>query len=162
MKLSLVQILLLALILTAGALVILNLSSKKNIIPLPTPETKEISFEKVNTSITSKALNVKSNILINNSEEWQKLKPNPLVDIDFSKNSVIAVTAGSKSTGGYSIEVVKIVDLGQNIVVTVKDISPGTNCFVTQALTNPKQVIKTEKLDKQVSFEEISETKNCQ
>src|SRR3990167_10377927 len=130
----------LALLLAALALIFYYQSSSKN----NNHSSKEIQFEKIEESVYSESPTEKKNLVINSPDEWQKLNPNSSTNIDFNQNTIIAVFAGPKSTGGYSIQVEKITDPGQNIVVNVRETSPGTNCLVTQALTDPRQIIKTE------------------
>jgi hypothetical protein len=61
--------------------------------------------------------------------------------IDFSKEYVIGVFAGQQSTGGYSIAVSSVTDTGNTRNVAVTITKPGQNCFTTEALTNPYQIV---------------------
>jgi hypothetical protein len=61
--------------------------------------------------------------------------------IDFSKEYVIGVFAGQQSTGGYSIAVASVTDTGNTRSVAATITKPGKNCFTTEALTNPYQIV---------------------
>lgn len=63
-------------------------------------------------------------------------------EIDFSKEYVIGVFAGRKSSGGYSITVTDIQDQGDDRTVAVTLTVPDTACVVTDALTSPYQLIR--------------------
>jgi hypothetical protein len=60
-----------------------------------------------------------------------------LVQIPWSRESVIAVFAGQKPTGGYSVAVREIRQEGNDLVVLVEETRPGPGDIVTQALTHP-------------------------
>ena len=133
---------------------------------LSPPQTKqetgsEISFETIAKGEHS-AYTDATQMVINQqfvfSDLWKKMHaiyseiPNE-PQIDFSSSTAIAVFMGQKNTGGYSIEIVKILDAGDNVVVYVKETKPWPGSIVTQALTQPYHIVKTEKLTKPVVFE---------
>ncbi|MES2995170.1 MAG: protease complex subunit PrcB family protein [Patescibacteria group bacterium] len=62
--------------------------------------------------------------------------------IDFSKEYVIGVFAGTKSSGGHVIEVTKVTDAGDTRTVSISQMEPGAGCTVTDALTQPYQLIR--------------------
>lgn len=65
-------------------------------------------------------------------------------EIDFDKQAVIAAFAGTRRTGGYSVEIKNI-----SAVVNIEVASPPKDAMVTQALTQPFKValvpVETEK-----------------
>ena len=66
---------------------------------------------------------------------WKKLTNHaqaPIFD-----GVVIVVTAGSKPTGGYGLEVAGIEETEDRVVVTVRRVAPPPGTLVTQALTQP-------------------------
>lgn len=65
----------------------------------------------------------------------------------------IAVGYGTQNTGGYSIRVNSFYLTENAIYLDTTLIGPGKDELVTQALTYPYIVIKTEYLDKSVVFE---------
>ena len=71
-------------------------------------------------------------------DELKKLvKPN-----DIATSNFILLNMGEKNTGGYSIEVVKVEELPDKIVVTVRENKPNPGQNVTTAITNPYAVVK--------------------
>jgi len=60
-------------------------------------------------------------------------------DVDFSKGQVLLLDIGSRSTGGYSVDVTSIEDNKDYIVVKVAIYAPSPNCMLIQTLTNPFQ-----------------------
>ena len=120
----------------------------------------------VNFEVIEKGFNSghseKKNYVVDNEDEWGDLwnKVNSIVipqpelpDVDFNNEIVIAVFQGEKPTGGYSIEIIKIVE-DNKIIVFYKEFSPEPGDFVTQALTQPYHIVKIKKSDKEVVFVE--------
>ena len=77
------------------------------------------------------------NMLLGDDELKKLVKPN-----DITTSNFILLNMGEKTTGGYSIEVVKVEELPDKIVVTVKENKPATGDNVTDAITNPYAVVK--------------------
>lgn len=69
--------------------------------------------------------------------------------IDFATESVVILLAGSKPTGGYSVEPRSVRLDGRVLVVDAVVQSPPSGAIVTQAFTSPFAVIavKTKALD---------------
>lgn len=96
----------------------------------------------------SLGLSGKKGILINSEEEWKEffIKDS---GIDFEKQSVIAVFAGQRMTGGYSVEIMDILETSEDFLkIVVKEKKPGRNCFVTQAITHPYDAVLIQKISK--------------
>lgn len=62
-------------------------------------------------------------------------------EVDFTRESVVFLLAGQRSTGGYSVEPRAARVEGQTLVVDAHVRTPGTDAMVTQALTSPYAVI---------------------
>lgn len=73
---------------------------------------------------------------------------------DFNTTMVIAVFMGEQKTGGYEINVDRIVREDGKLVVYVDHYTPSDTCFVTQVITSPFQIVKVEKFDGKVEFVE--------
>lgn len=119
-----------------------------------------VSFETISKGFNSGHIE-KKHYVIENEAEWKNLWgktnsisiPQPeLPEVDFNKEMVIAVFQGEKSTGGYSIEIVNIVE-DSKITVFYKEFSPEPGDFVTQALTQPYHIVKIKKTDKEIVFQ---------
>ncbi len=52
-------------------------------------------------------------------------------------NYIVTIAMGSRSTGGYSIEVIKVQNEDGHVAIYVKETSPGIGDVVTQAFTYP-------------------------
>jgi hypothetical protein len=69
----------------------------------------------------------------------------PPASVDFKKQWVVHYSVGIKNTGGYKTEITKIEKTGasgkRTLLVHTRDSSPGPDCIVTQALTNPQVAV---------------------
>jgi hypothetical protein len=102
--------------------------------------------------------------VIRSQEQWQELwqdADREPPSIDFDQRSVIAVHMGEQSTGGYSIDVESVRSFDGNIVVDVREVSPGRDCIVTQALTRPYQMVSISATERPVKFNVTKETRDC-
>jgi len=82
----------------------------------------------------------------------EKINQQQTDDIDFNQEMVIAVFQGQQSTGGYEIEIEKVVRTKENLKVYISETVPDPSDIVTQALTSPYHLIKLPKLDLKVEF----------
>ncbi|MDZ8032665.1 protease complex subunit PrcB family protein [Nostoc sp. DedSLP04] len=109
-----------------------------------------------------------SQMVIDNSERWIDLwqqhtsnaePPPPIPQVDFTRNSVVAVFAGEKPTGGYSVEILSAETSGsqtqEQLAITVQHRQPGAGDFVTEALTYPYHIIRIPKIDGKVVFKHV-------
>lgn len=79
-------------------------------------------------------------------------------EIDFAKRAVVAAFAGTKNTGGYSVEIKKS---GEKISISVNSPPPGA--MVTEALTMPYKIVAVEagnslNLDASENWEKTAQT----
>lgn len=95
------------------------------------------------------------------SREQGQLLPNPVPQIDFGQHAVIVAAMGSRRTGGYSIEVSSLQESADRIVATVMEQTPGTNCLTTQAVTYPIAIVVVPQTGKQLDFEVVRKTQDC-
>lgn len=104
---------------------------------------------------------IKQNMVISDTTSWNELigKMNSVnnvsesfteTNIDFQNFSIIAVFDEIKANGGYSIDVIKIMENENNIVVTLDYILKGGN---TTIMTQPYHIVKIQKDNKAVIFE---------
>ncbi|MDZ7839118.1 MAG: protease complex subunit PrcB family protein [Actinomycetota bacterium] len=82
----------------------------------------------------------------------EKIDQQQIDNVDFGREMVIAVFQGRQSTGGYEIEVEKVVRTAENLKVYINETVPDPSDMVTQALTCPYHLIKLPKVDLQVEF----------
>jgi protease stability complex PrcB-like protein len=64
-----------------------------------------------------------------------------LPPIDFSRDEAFLVAAGPRSSTGYSLRVVSVVDTGHRVVVRIREVTPGLASRVTAGLTYPHRLI---------------------
>lgn len=87
------------------------------------------------------------------SQAAQQLK---VKEIDFKQQMIVVVSAGSKPTGGYSVEVTGLEVKEKELVVKWKLNSPGPNSIVTQAFTHPAQTILVDRFEGKVTFDPVA------
>jgi hypothetical protein len=93
---------------------------------------------------------------------WAELGVGERPAVDFTKDLVLAVAAGQRSTGGYEIEIERVTQTGGALAVEVQETSPGPNCVTTSALTQPVDVVLVPAAGVQSwSFTERKEVQGC-
>ncbi|MDO8459746.1 MAG: protease complex subunit PrcB family protein [Nanoarchaeota archaeon] len=124
---------------------------------------KGIQFQEIKKG-SSNSIIEKQNIIIKSEEEWKKIFSNEPVPsgIDFNKEMIIVVFQGQKSTGGYSINVDKIIEQKDSINIYLTETSPGEGCIVTQAFTSPYQIVKIAKTGKPTNFNLQQQIHSCE
>ncbi len=82
---------------------------------------------------------------IRSQENYESLLPTYSQDspelLNFTEGSALLVDMGQKNTGGYTIGVTSAIENNNHIQVNILLSEPGANCVVTQALTNPYQIV---------------------
>jgi len=106
----------------------------------------------------------RGNYIINSQEQWNELFGATEIspEVDFDEKTVIAVVMGQKPSGGYSVSLKQVELQDGKIEFLLNESIPGENCFVTEALTNPYQIIAIEKTDKDISFMGNTVEESCQ
>ena len=116
------------------------------------PETsaKELPFEMIAKGYYG-GLDERKNYVLKDNEDAENLKDKgySLPAVDFTHYMVIAVFQG---TGGFDINVSKVVETEDNLQVLVKEIWPGKKCEMTNGLTKPYYIIKIQKTEKEAVF----------
>jgi hypothetical protein len=62
--------------------------------------------------------------------------------VDFKKERIVALFLGQKNSGGYAVKVKEVSEKGDEIYVTVEEISPKAGENATMAITNPYTIVK--------------------
>ena len=130
------------------------------------PGTKELTFRTIS--------NGQYNLLTQRTQRviqsqgawvnlWSDLSPTdgPIPQVNFNEKMLIAVFQGQKPTGSYEIEITKIIERENEIVVQVKETSPDTNCAADAVITSPYHIVEIEKSSKPVRFIFEQETIEC-
>jgi hypothetical protein len=61
---------------------------------------------------------------------------------DIEKSNFILVNLGEKPSGGYTIQIVKVEETAEKVMVTLKENEPKSGEMVTSAITKPYFVLK--------------------
>jgi len=86
----------------------------------------------------------------------------PVPEIDFASEIVIIAAMGTRPSGGYAIHIDDVSEADGRVFVKVREVSPGTNCIVTMALTAPVVAVRIPRRAGAVTFVEQTEVRNCQ
>jgi hypothetical protein len=73
---------------------------------------------------------------------------------------IIAVFQGEKPTGGYEIDIIKIVE-ADSLTVFANETLPQQGCPVIFAITRPYHIVKIAKTDKEAMFSMQQEIEGC-
>ena len=96
--------------------------------------------------------------VFDNENDWNNFKMNiwqlasfpPESDIDFNQYIVLAVFDEPRPSGGHSIDIISVMDNGQNIVVTYDKLMNGNDTTIP---TRPYHFVKIPKTNKPIIFE---------
>ena len=72
--------------------------------------------------------------------------------VDFSKEMIVAATMGTKRTGGYTIEIVRVEPTEKSLKIFVKRTSPPPGALTIQALTAPFHFVAVSRSDLKPEF----------
>jgi hypothetical protein len=93
---------------------------------------------------------------------WSELAVGDRPDVDFSRDIVVAVAAGQRSTGGHEIVVDRVTEADGELRIDVLEKSPGPNCMTTASLTQPVDVVVVPAADaRSWRFVERKEIRGC-
>ena len=81
--------------------------------------------------------------------------------VDFAREAVILASLGTRSTGGYSIDVDSVRIGSEYLEVFVGTTSPGPTCGATAALTQPVVMVAAPRTPLPVRFHEDARLTNC-
>jgi PrcB C-terminal len=93
---------------------------------------------------------------------WSELGVGNRPQVDFSRDVVIAVAAGERSSGGNEIVVTNVTQNNGELTAEVQETVPGPNCITASALTQPVDVVVVSGVKpKSWSFIERREVRGC-
>ncbi len=82
-------------------------------------------------------------------------------EVDFDSEMVVAAFVGERRTGGYSIRLREAEALGDEIHLRLRIEEPGRGCMVTQAHTQPWQIVKLPRVEGSAKFDVYRDTVDC-
>jgi hypothetical protein len=74
--------------------------------------------------------------------------------VDFARDMLIAVAAGTRPSGGFSIAVQGVVTQGSELLISVHETCPAPGAMVTMGLTQPVAVVRVPRLTQAAKFRE--------
>lgn len=80
------------------------------------------------------------------------LTPPPLPEVNFGRETLLGVFAGTKPTGGYGLEVEGVTLEEGDLYVDLREIAPAPGAITTQALTSPWLVLRVLRGDLDVAW----------
>lgn len=126
---------------------------------------KELDFKTIEKRDYSSNMEEKNYAIMERerlSDLWIKMGYTRIAPfIDFNNNMIIAVFQGEKTTGGYSIEINKIIETKNTIEVSVMKTSPGRGCIVTKQITSPYHIVQLPISGKEVKFNMTETVNHC-
>ena len=106
-------------------------------------------------------------VVVKDGIEWAKLWAAHRVnargdtkppEIDFTREMAVFVEMGQQRTGGYSVEIVKVVPADKTLKIFVKSKSPPKGAMVTQALTASFHIVAVPRSELTPEFLEAEES----
>jgi hypothetical protein len=96
------------------------------------------------------------------AEFWSELGVGDRPEVDFSRDLVVAVAAGQRSSGGHEIAVEQVAESNGELTIGVVETTPGPNCMTSSALTQPVDVVAIPRVNaRSWSFVERKEVRGC-
>jgi len=77
----------------------------------------------------------------------------PIPDIDFSRETIVAVFMGKKNTGGYGVAVEEVREEKGKLIVAIKETKPSSGAMAITVITQPFCIVKINSSNKELVFE---------
>ncbi len=118
----------------------------------------EVAFERVLSGQLGLSQEPK-NAVVKSAEEWHALfrasgpgvEPPP-IDIDWSRKMLIAVSLGSRPSGGYAVVIDGLTLKDSHWIVHARESRPAKDSLQTTMITAPFDCVATARFDGQVDF----------
>jgi hypothetical protein len=98
-------------------------------------------------------------VLARSADEWRALwsthSAGRAPDLDISRFTVVGVFLGTRPTGGYEIEITRVLQEGAATVVEYRERRPPPDAFLIQALTSPFHIVRIPRTDAKIGFRRI-------
>jgi hypothetical protein len=87
---------------------------------------------------------------------WQQHKPDrPKPAVDFSTQMVLGVFMGSRSTGGFAVEILGASEAGGALIVQYRETIPQPGAITAQVISSPYHLVAVPKVTGAVTFEKV-------
>jgi hypothetical protein len=86
---------------------------------------------------------------------WRSHAPGgqPVPTIDFSRETVVGVFAGTRPTSGYGVEIVRAAEVNGTLIVDYVETRPAPGGVTAQVLTAPYHLVAVPRHDGEVRFQ---------
>jgi PrcB C-terminal len=78
----------------------------------------------------------------------------PMPAVDFSRETVVGVFAGTRPTSGYGVEIVRATDANGTLTVDYVETRPAPGAVTAQIVTTPYHLVAVPKHDGEVRFQD--------
>ena len=85
----------------------------------------------------------------------------PVPKIDFTQNQLLLIALGGKNNGGYGLEIDKIDEGNNEMIVNYFETKAGGKCMTTQAIVFPYELVEIKKSSKKVTFKSTEKVVDC-
>jgi hypothetical protein len=92
---------------------------------------------------------------------FNQVQGNPAPAVDFTRETVILVALGRRTSGGNAVRVDGVTRAGEGALVRYTATSPGPGCMTTQSLTSPVDVVRVPRISGAVRFERHEVVERC-
>lgn len=119
---------------------------------------------------SSSGLQQRQRVVVENPQAWEALwgtltsrQPQAPArpSVDFNRERLVVVSMGERPSGGYAIEVEGVFQSGGSLYVSVLEVSPGSDCMTTTALTQPVAAVALPAGREPVKFVERTKVQSC-
>jgi hypothetical protein len=99
-------------------------------------------------------------VVVRTAADWGALwkehaAERPMPAVDFAREAVAAVFLGTRSTGGFGVEIVGAGQKAGAFVVQYRETKPGPGAITAQVITSPFLLVAMPKVDGDVTFERV-------
>lgn len=129
---------------------------------------EDISFAVLAEGQNAARVTERKNYAVYDEEEYARLwamaygdDAPPRPEVDFSKDYVIGVFAGVRSSGGYDIAVTQVADSSSARTVSIALTMPGEGCVTSQAFTSPFEIVRVAASSLELVRDETERTAAC-
>ena len=105
--------------------------------------------------------------IVRDQQAWEALwaeltgRSDPPPAVDFATEMVVVVGVGVRPSGGYSVSIDSVREVGGVTAVEYTETQPGPRCVVTLALTHPYTVVRVPRTETPGEFKGTLRTHNC-
>lgn len=103
-------------------------------------------------------------VVVCTAEDWAALwkahgAPGEAPEVDFATHMVVGVFLGTRSTGGYAVEIVDVVPADGKLRIDYVERKPARDMMVTQMLTSPFHLVLVPRAEGTVEFTPRTESR---